>query len=165
MVPFSSVINAWWLQCTSECPVPKWGNERGLFLYEYIAPELFLLLMTALFTFYHCLLSTIIFYRFHVIGVDLYPTFTLPYLIPSYLLLPYTIPYFTSYLTFRYLTLYLTLHFAFCYLTLPYLLPYILPCFTLHLNLPYLLPYILLNVPLTLHFAYRTLPYILHYLT
>ncbi len=47
-------------------------------LHEYIAPELFLLLMTSLFTFYHCLLSTIIFCRFHVIGVGSYPTFTLP---------------------------------------------------------------------------------------
>ncbi len=34
---------------------------------EYVAPELFLLLMKSLFTFYHCLLSAIIFYGFHVI--------------------------------------------------------------------------------------------------
>ncbi len=95
--------------------------------YEYITPELFLLLMTSLFTFYHCLLSAIIFCHFHVIGVGPYPTFTLPYLISSYLLLPYILPYLTSYLpTFRYLT---------SYLTLPHIF---LPFVTLHLTLPHL---------------------------
>ncbi len=69
---------------------------------------------------HHCLLSAIIFCRFHVIGVSLYPTFTLHYLISSYLLLPYILPYLTSYLTFRYFDLYLTLpYLTFC-LTLPY---------------------------------------------
>ncbi len=120
-------------------------SKNLLCVYKYIAPELYSLLMTSLFTFYHCLLSPIIFYRFHVIGVGPYPTFTLPYLIFSYLSLSYILPYLTSYLTFRYLTLhfalpYLTLCFAFRYLTLCLTLPYLL---TLHLNLPYLLPYIL----------------------
>ncbi len=130
--------------------------------------------MTSLFTFYHCLLSAIIFCHFHVIGVNPYPTFTLPYLVSSYLSLPYILPYLTSYLTFHYLTLYLTLpyicltlRFAFCYLilrlTLPYLLPYI--CFALPYILTYLTSYFTFCP--TLHFArpYLTLRLTLPYLT
>ncbi len=119
---------------------------------EYIAPELFLLLMTSLFTFYHFLLSAIIFCRFHLIG-GLYPTFTLPYCVSS---------------SFRYLTSYLTSDLTFCYLTLYLTLPYILPYLTLrfafYLTLPYVLPYLTpfltlpyLTISLTLHFA---LPYL-----
>ncbi len=40
-------------------------QERPAISDEYIAPELFLLLMTSLFTFYRCLLSAIIFCRLH----------------------------------------------------------------------------------------------------
>ncbi len=120
-------------------------------LYEYIAPELFLLLMTSLFTFYHFLLSSIIFYRFHVIGVGPYPTFTLPYFISSYLSLPYILPYLISYLLLPYLVPYLKLHFALPYPTLCFAFRYLI----LHLTLPYFLPY--LTISLTLHFA---LPYL-----
>ncbi len=82
----------------------------------------------------HCLLSAIIFCRFHVIGVGQYPTFTLPYLISSYLSLPYILPYLTSYLpTFRYLT---------SYFTLPHILPHILPYLILPLTLGFALPYL-----------------------
>ncbi len=96
--------------------------------HEYVAPELFLLLMTTLFTFYHCLLSTIIFCRFHVIGIP-HPTFTLPYLISSFLSLPYLVPYLTFCLSLPYLTL---------HLTLPYFVPYLTMSPTLHFALPYL---------------------------
>ncbi len=99
-------------------------------LNEYIAPELFLLLMTSLFAFYHCLLSPIIFCRFHVIGVPyIYFTSYLPTFcyLASYLTLPHILPYLTFCLTLPYLT--------FC-LSLPYLtLPYVLPYLTLHLTL------------------------------
>ncbi len=71
------------LLCDLEMLKSLTSNIEG---HENIAPELFLLLMTSLFTFDHCLLSAIIFYRFHVIGVHPYPTFTLPYLISSNLI-------------------------------------------------------------------------------
>ncbi len=107
---------------------------------EYIAPELFLLLIISLFTFYHCLLYAIIFCRFHVIGVGPYPTFILHCLMfLPFISLHLTLPYLIYYLSLPYLVPYLTLHFALPYLTfclsLPYFtLPYILPCLTL----PYL---------------------------
>ncbi len=70
--------------------------------YEYIAPELFLLLMTSLFTFYHCLLSAIIFCRFRVVGV--FRTLHLPYL-TWYCTLPLILPFVTLHLTLPYLVL------------------------------------------------------------
>ncbi len=59
----------------NNCGGSKINGPRGrrILGHEYIAPELFLLLMTSLFTFYHFLLSAIIFAvifcRFHVTGV------------------------------------------------------------------------------------------------
>ncbi len=70
--------------CLYDCLI----SHVMLSTHEYIAPDLFLLLMMSLFTFYHCLLTAIIFCRFLIIGISLYSTFTLPYLISSYLSLP-----------------------------------------------------------------------------
>ncbi len=159
---YSKIASSSYNQHTLSILCNIWKHNR----YEYIAPELFLLLITSLFTFYQCLLSTLL---------ALVGTLHLPYLtfISSHLSLPYILPYLTSYLTFRYLTLYLTLHFALPYLmpfiTLPYLtfyltlpyhisfcltLPYLVPYLTFCLTLPYLTSY------LTIHFAlpYLTLP-------
>ncbi len=92
---------------------------------EYIVPELFLFLMMSLFTFYHYLLSAIIFCCFHVIGIGC--TLHLPYLtsylptfhyLTSYLTLPYILPFVTLPCTLPYLTFCLTLRFVFHYLTL-----------------------------------------------
>ncbi len=115
-----------------------------LLRHEYIVPELFLLLMTSLFTFYHCLLSTIIFCRFRVIGILC--TLHLPYLTP-YCTLPLILPF-------------VTLH-----LTLPYILTHILPFVTLYLTLSYLIPYVTFYLTLCLTLPYLTLPYLLPYLT
>ncbi len=72
--------------------------------HQYIAPELFLLLMTSLFTFYHCLLSAI----FCVVFMLLASARTLH------------LPYLTSYIpTFCYLTSYLTLPHILPFITLP----------------------------------------------
>ncbi len=107
----------------------------------YIIPELFLLLMTSLFTF-----------RYHFLSFSCYWCRPVSYI---YLTLPhiflpfvtYILPNLTSYFTFRYLTL---------YLTLPYILPYLTLRFAFRcLTLSYVLPY--LTISLTLHFA---LPYL-----
>ncbi len=152
--------------------------------------------IVALFTSYgvyflRCLLSTIIFCRFHVIGVV--HTLHLPYL-TLYCTLPHILPFVTLHLTLPYLVPYilhyLTLPYVLPSVTLPYLLPYVLryltsylmfcltlPKITLHLtlalSLPYVLPYLTwyLTLPyiipyLNLHFAlpYHTLPFTLLYL-
>ncbi len=109
--------------------------------YEYIAPELFLLLMMSLFTFYRCLLSAVIFVVF-VLLVSFVPY--------SYLNLPLTLPY---------LTVSLTLHFALPYLTLPLTLRFTLTL-TLRFTLPYPLPYVLPYLTSYLTFC-LTLCYIL----
>ncbi len=114
--------------------------------------------------------DVIVFCRFHVIGVHPYPTFTLPYLISSYLsllyILPYlSLPYLTLHFALPYLTFCLSLPYLTSYLTLPYLLPYILPCLTLPLTLHFALPYLTLYYLLPYVLPYLTLPYLTCYLT
>ncbi len=93
---------------------------------EYIHPELFLLLMTSLFTFHYHFLWFSCYWRRPVPYIFL----TLPHIFLSFvtlhLILPYLIsylslPYLVPYLTLHFALPYLTLHFAFHYLTLPYL--------------------------------------------
>ncbi len=69
---------------------------------EYITPELFLLLMTLLFTFYRCLLSAIIFVVFVLLAGTLHLPFLTSYLTLPYLTLPYLLPYILPCLTLSY---------------------------------------------------------------
>ncbi len=151
--------------------VPKYDDTMRV--YKYIDPELFLLLMTSLFTFYGVYFLISFFVVFVLLASSLsyiYLTLscTLPHILPFVTLhptLPFILPYHTLPLTLRFalpyltlrLTLPITLHFALSYLTLPYLSSYItLPRTLPYLTLPYLVPY------LTLHFA---LPYVTSCLT
>ncbi len=93
-------------------------------------------------------------------------TFTLPYLISSYLSLPYILPYLTLPYHISYLTFGLALPYVLTYLTLPYILPYLilpltsrfaLPYLTLSYILPYLTSYLSCYITLA---PYLTLPYL-----
>ncbi len=105
------------------------------YLHECIPSELFLLLMTSLFTFHYHFLSFSCYWRRPVPNIYL----TLPHIFLPFITLHLTLPYLISYLSLPYLTFCLTLRFTFRYLTLPYILPYL----SSYLTLPYLLPYIL----------------------
>ncbi len=135
-----------------------WQSHRGKFFdfhadgsygdNEYVTPELFLLLMTSLFTFryhflsfscYWCWLVPYIYLTSpHIFLPFITLHLTLPYLISPFVTLTCTLPYLTFCLTLLYLTFCLSLPYLTLHLTIPYFLPYLTISLTLHFALPYL---------------------------
>ncbi len=138
-------------------------NLRPWSSYEYIAPELFLLLMTSLFTFPYHFLSFSCYWRPPVPYIYL----TLPHISLPFVTLHLTLPYLISYLSLPYILPYLT--YVLPFVTLPYLTSYLTLLLTLPYHISYLtfclaLPYILTYLTSYLTFCI-TLPYLMSYLT
>ncbi len=108
--------------------------------YEYITLELFLLLMTSLFTFYHCFTFCYHFLLFSCYWHQPVPYiyFTLPHIFLPFV----TLPYLTFCLLLPYLTLRLTLPYDISYFTFSLALPYILTYLTSYLTFCITLPYL-----------------------